>query len=243
MRELPDRPDLDQLRHQARALQRNALAGDPDALRRIRSVSNRIILTAAQLAIAREFGFASWARLKAEVERRRLEPAPAAADFVVRPITSVDELALVFDTVFAQMASGITHEDRRFHDLARRFASDRTLMLVAEHRGRVVGGALMFNTTLRAIALEPAARGKGVGRRLLEAIEKEAARVGRGGISLGVGPGPSTARQFFTHMGYSGRSRMGKQLPLSPNIRYRSDSERGRRLEELRARRLEPESQ
>jgi GNAT superfamily N-acetyltransferase len=238
MRELPDRPDLDQLRRQARALQRDALAGDPDALSRIRSVSNRITLTTAQLAIAREYGFASWARLKAEVERRKLQPALAAADFVIRPVASVDELARVFDTVFALMASGITHEDRRFHDLARRFESDRTLMLVAEDRGRVVGGALMFNTTLRAIALEPAARGKGLGRCLVEAIEKEAARLGRSGISLGVGPEPSSAREFFAHMGYSGRSRMGKQLPLSPDIRYGSDAERGRRLEELRARRV-----
>jgi GNAT superfamily N-acetyltransferase len=221
MRELPDRPDLDQLRRQARALQRDALAGDPDALRRIRSVSNRITLTTAQLAIARKYGFSSWARLKAKVERRRLQPDPAAADFAIRPVASVDELALVFDIVFALMASGITH-----------------LMLVAEDRGRVVGGALMFNTTLRAIALEPAARGKGLGRCLVEAIEKEAARLGRSGISLGVGPDPSSAREFFAHMGYSGRSRMGKQLPLSPDIRYGSDAERGRRLEEVRARRV-----
>jgi len=57
----------------------------------------------------------------------------------------------------------------------------------------------MFNTTLRGIALEPGARGKGPGCRLLEAIEKEAARLGRGAISFRVGPGPSAARDVFTH--------------------------------------------
>jgi GNAT superfamily N-acetyltransferase len=217
MRELPDRPDMDHLRHQARALQRGALAGDAEALRRLRAVSNRTTLTAAQLAIAREYGFASWPRLKADVELSRLEAPSATTDFVIRPVASIDELAVVFDFVFVHMSGGITHEDRRYHDLARRFESDRSLMLVIEDRGRIVGGALMFNTTLRAIALEPAARGKGLGRRLLEAIEQEAARLGRGGISLGVGRGPSAARGFFTHLGYSGRSRMGKQLSKSPS--------------------------
>jgi ankyrin repeat protein len=35
-------------------------------------VSDRIILAAAQLALAREYGFASWARLAAEVQRREI---------------------------------------------------------------------------------------------------------------------------------------------------------------------------
>jgi GNAT superfamily N-acetyltransferase len=156
---------------------------------------------------------------------------------VIRPVASIDELAVVFNFVFAQMSSGITHEDRRYQDLARRFDSDRSLMLVIEDRGRIVGGALTFNTTLRAIALEPAARGKGLGRRLLETIEQEVARLGRGGISLGVGRGPSPARAFFTRMGYSGRSRMGKQLSMSPHIRYAQGNEWRNRLEELRVRR------
>jgi uncharacterized protein len=67
---LPVRPDLDQLRHQAKDLPHAARRGDPDALVRIRAVSGRIILSSAQLAIAREYGFPSWARLKLEVERR-----------------------------------------------------------------------------------------------------------------------------------------------------------------------------
>ncbi len=71
MPELPDRPDLGQLRRQARELQRAAAAHDEDALQKVRSVSAAITLAAAQLAVARDFGFASWPRLKAEVERRR----------------------------------------------------------------------------------------------------------------------------------------------------------------------------
>jgi len=73
MSQLPARPDLDQLRHQARELYRAALAGDADALRKVRRVSGNVGLSAAQLAIAREYGFASWPQLKAEVERRRAQ--------------------------------------------------------------------------------------------------------------------------------------------------------------------------
>jgi hypothetical protein len=67
---LPARPDLDQLRHQANDLLHAAQRGDSEAIARISAVSERIILASAQLVIAREHGFASWARLKLEVERR-----------------------------------------------------------------------------------------------------------------------------------------------------------------------------
>jgi hypothetical protein len=70
MADLPARPDLDQLRHQAKDLLHAAQRGDPGAVPRIRAVSDRIILSSAQLALAREYGFCSWAKLKLEVERR-----------------------------------------------------------------------------------------------------------------------------------------------------------------------------
>jgi hypothetical protein len=70
MPDLPARPDLDQLRHQAKDLLHAAQRGDPGAITRIHAVSDQLMLSAAQLALAREYGFASWARLKLEVERR-----------------------------------------------------------------------------------------------------------------------------------------------------------------------------
>jgi hypothetical protein len=76
MSELPGRPDLDQLRRQARELLRAAADGEPTALTRLRAVSERVTLSAAQLAVAREHGFASWPALRAEAERRRAELAP-----------------------------------------------------------------------------------------------------------------------------------------------------------------------
>jgi hypothetical protein len=73
MRQLPQRPDLDQLRRQARELLRAARNGDRSAIRRIGAISKPLTLSAAQLALARDYGFPSWARLKAAVD----SPHPA----------------------------------------------------------------------------------------------------------------------------------------------------------------------
>jgi N4-(beta-N-acetylglucosaminyl)-L-asparaginase len=78
MSELPDRPDLDQLRRQARELVRAATESEPHALARLRVVSERVTLSAAQLAVAREYGFPSWPALRTEAEHRRRMSEPAA---------------------------------------------------------------------------------------------------------------------------------------------------------------------
>ncbi len=73
---LPPRPHIDHLRRQARELLRALRAAEPDA--RARAAPYRVDagkdrapqLAAAQLVIAREYGFASWPRLVEEVERR-----------------------------------------------------------------------------------------------------------------------------------------------------------------------------
>ncbi len=80
MPQLPDRPDLDQLRRQARELHRAAQAGDAAALRRLRPVSDKLTLSTAQLALAREYGFPSWRRLRDEVEHRRTLPDEPVRD-------------------------------------------------------------------------------------------------------------------------------------------------------------------
>jgi ankyrin repeat protein len=66
---LPQDPDLDQLRRQARELQRAVRRGDPVAVARVShwhphaSAPDTFPLTAAQLVVAREHGFVSWARM------------------------------------------------------------------------------------------------------------------------------------------------------------------------------------
>jgi ankyrin repeat protein len=69
---MPDRPDLDRFRRQARALQRAVRAGDPEAVARVQrhhpggapADPAEFRLSAAQLVLAREHGLASWARLR-----------------------------------------------------------------------------------------------------------------------------------------------------------------------------------
>jgi hypothetical protein len=73
-RGLPARPSLDSLRKQAKKLARDAAAGNGEAIARVHAqlpqarfpLSNRD----AQLVIAREYGFAGWADLTAEVQKR-----------------------------------------------------------------------------------------------------------------------------------------------------------------------------
>lgn len=82
MPDLPARPNIDQLRHQARDLLRAARAGDAAATRQIEAVSPRLTLAAAQLVVSRDYGFSSWARLKAEVDARTMDLAQKVEVFL-----------------------------------------------------------------------------------------------------------------------------------------------------------------
>ena len=95
---LPAKPNLAQLKHQAKDLLHQMQAGDPQAIARSVELHPRIqdrselSLSDAQLVLAREYGFASWPKLKAhvesleEVERRvaHLQASFAAGDVEAR---------------------------------------------------------------------------------------------------------------------------------------------------------------
>jgi hypothetical protein len=213
MRELPDRPDLDQLRHQARERQRSA----------------GTTLTLAQLTIAREHGFSSWARLKAEVVRRRSSPD-------IRPVGSMSELTAVFDWIGERSTPRYAHDDRRFRELADRFPEDAPLMLALRERGQIVGALLACRrgdaVTPRAIGLAlphpvgEVAHSAGGGRmeeesltRLLQALESAARRLGADQIYEG---GVVEPRPLYERLGYRGRNPMIKHLlPLPGRARDR----------------------
>jgi len=87
---LPERPHLDQLRRQAKELKDAARRGDRSALTRLAPhlpADGSVTLAAAQLAVAREHGFASWARLKSEVELRTAELAERVSMFLRRSLS------------------------------------------------------------------------------------------------------------------------------------------------------------
>ncbi len=89
--ELPERPDLDQLRRQAKDLLRAARAGDPMAVGRIRTglglrPGTPITLSAAHLVVAREYGFASWPALVAEVRAYGMDLAERLTELVTESV-------------------------------------------------------------------------------------------------------------------------------------------------------------
>src|SRR5262252_8280274 len=71
---LPPRPSLESLRKQAKKLARDIAAGDARAIARARvqlpNVDLPLTQRNAQLVIAREYGFAGWQDLTAEVSKR-----------------------------------------------------------------------------------------------------------------------------------------------------------------------------
>ncbi len=71
---LPARPSLDSLRKQAKKLARDIAAGDAAAIARARAHLPHVDLPLtqrnAQLVIAREYGYAGWQDLTAEVSKR-----------------------------------------------------------------------------------------------------------------------------------------------------------------------------
>src|SRR5258708_32689743 len=103
-RTLPAHPDLDQYKKQAKDLARNCRSGLPEALTRLQSHHPKhaqapISLTAAQLVIAREHGFASWPKFAAHIEKLRIQH-------------SVDSLAGPVD---AFLAAACVPRDRSSH--------------------------------------------------------------------------------------------------------------------------------
>ena len=92
-RPLPERPNLEQLKKQAKSLLRAAQAQDPAALQRFTSLpafaatplgvlAAMVALHDAQSVIAREHGFASWNALREEVEARTLSFDAAVDEFI-----------------------------------------------------------------------------------------------------------------------------------------------------------------
>jgi hypothetical protein len=74
-RELPPNPNLEHLRKQAKNL-----------LRELQQEKPTLQLSDAQHEIAKQYGFASWPKLKAHVESLRSEPAPAPIPMEASPL-------------------------------------------------------------------------------------------------------------------------------------------------------------
>lgn len=132
-RELPARPNLEHLRRQARALHRQLRRRDSGAIERFHAIEPdgdpaTAPLTQAQHVIAREYGFASWPRLRAHVlaTTRVVGPAEALAAAIRSGETSrVDEV----------LARHRELRDARLNEALHGEAFGATPLIVAIRRG------------------------------------------------------------------------------------------------------------
>ena len=199
MRELQARPDLGQLRRQARELLRAAQDGDGDAEARLAAVDAPPTLAGAQLALAREHGFGSWARMKQAVEARRGE-----LRFVIRYARSLEELHRLWVAVNLIFGHDPPPGEREHWHVFDDFDVKRTTMLVVEHQGRIVGGTIERHL----IALEPWARGIGLGTALLQVLDAETLALGK---RLGFHADPDN-KGFFMKNGYSASGKSKRHM-------------------------------
>ena len=140
---LPERPDLDQLRRQAKELRDAARRGDPVALERfvrqnLPASQRAASLAAAQLVVARELGFSSWPKLKAAVDAAAVKAA-TGDEFVA---ASVDDRLRAARTIFganpdiagrSMLAATVLGDAQGVRE---RLAVDRaTAVSIDDHRG------------------------------------------------------------------------------------------------------------
>src|SRR5579863_6328049 len=107
-KQLPPRPNLEQLRKQAKAILKGQQSAAPDVLTRIREhhprwrrsteaaiCGARFTLADAQLTIANEHGFATWAKLKVHIALHAAEPSIEADVKALREAAGGGDLARI----------------------------------------------------------------------------------------------------------------------------------------------------
>ena len=121
---------------------------------------------------------------------------------------------------------------QRLADIGAR--ADRTLVLVAVHDGDVLGTVTLETgervpgsrdrppldddeVHVRMLGVRPDARGRGVGRKLMEAVLEEARRAGRPRITLDTTDDMVAAQRLYESMGF----RRGEDLVYDDGFRLR----------------------
>ncbi len=135
---------------------------------------------------------------------------------ILRPATLSDApaLAATIAAAFAQYRSKLVPESSAFRETPEVIAAqlaEGAGAIVAERNGAIMGcvltelleGDLYFGR----LAVLPAARGKNLARRLIEAVEAEARARGLPGVRLGVRIALPDNHRLFTSLGYAEISR------------------------------------
>ncbi len=153
------------------------------------------------------------------------------SDVVVRDGVAADraELVRLLDEMKAHHRE-LMPDESRFHvdgdDLdafaGRVLADPGVVVVVAEGEDRLLGFAELrylvkswgHSCEIDLLAVDAASRGRGIGTRMMSAIERRARELGVTGMRLNVSLGNDGARRFYERLGYSQSAvRLGKALP------------------------------
>jgi ribosomal protein S18 acetylase RimI-like enzyme len=156
-------------------------------------------------------------------------------EIVLRPATARDATALArtIAAAFAQYLGKLVPESGAFRETAESIASELTKganAIVAEQDGRMLGCVMTRimegDLYLGRLAVVPTARGTGLARRLVAAVEADARARGLAGVRLGVRVVLTDNQKLFQSLGYREYSREaheGFDYPTSINMRKALD--------------------
>ncbi|WP_026059693.1 GNAT family acetyltransferase [Microbacterium yannicii] len=121
----------------------------------------------------------------------------------IRPFAIAD----TEDVISLWQATGLTRPWNNPHqDINRKLSVQPELFLVAVADGAIVGSVMAgydgHRGWLYYLASDPARRGEGIGRRLVEAAEERLLDMGCPKVQLMVRPDNNTARGFYGSLGY-----------------------------------------
>ena len=150
---------------------------------------------------------------------------------ILRPATAADApaLAATIAAAFAQYRGRLVPESSAFREtsdaVARQLAGGSGA-IVAERNGEMIGGVMTElldgDLYFGRLAVLPAARGIGLARRLIDAVEADARARGLPGVRLGVRIALPANQKLFNSMGYveiSREAHPGFDHPTSINMR------------------------
>jgi len=150
---------------------------------------------------------------------------------VLRAATSADAagIAGAIAASFEQYRGKLVPESGAFRETADAIAAElasNSGAIVAERNGRIVGCVMVRlmegDLYLGRLSVVPEARGHGIARRLVEAVEDEACRRELAGVRLGVRIVLTENQRLFTALGYveiSREAHEGFDHPTSINMR------------------------
>ena len=133
---------------------------------------------------------------------------------VVRDMSDVEEARTLFREYASSLPFALDFQgfDQELADLPAPYTPPRAALLLARGVGCV--GLRPFDATtceLKRLYVRPAARGAGLGRRLVEAIVTEARRLGYAHMRLDTVPGMDAAQSLYEQVGFR------ETAPYRPN--------------------------